>query len=203
MRKNSVRPIVDECEPRTLLNGAPMPPLLVTPITPDPSLPLLVPDGSVPIAPTIEPVAPSGNPNPYAPPPKWEASPAPSIYTVPDGLDPLPNPVFRDGKLPLPGTPMQDLRLTVPRTSAATAAPAGADAPLPTLPSPDIIAVPPEIDILEPYNPSDGNLHPVREPDILVPPPDGVIHPMPSEPPANVIDPFDPANPPYTGLIDA
>lgn len=198
MRKNSVRPTVEGCEPRTLLNGTPMPPMLVTPIGPDPSLSPLVPDGSRPeVAP---PDYTNPDPNSYW---KWEASPAPSIYPVQDGLTPRPNPVFKDGQLPLPGTPMQDPGVTAPRTPTTTASPAVADAPLPTLPSPDILVVPPEIDILEPYNPSDGTLHPVREPDILVPPPDGVIHPMPSEPPSNVIDPFDPANPPYTGLIDA
>lgn len=212
MRKNIVRPIVEGCEPRNLLNGSPispMPPVMVAPILPDPSLPPLVPDGSVPIAPTTEPVVPSENPNPYAPLPKWEASPAPSIYTVPDGLDPLPNPVFQDGTLPLPGTPMQDPRVTLPQSPTDTVPPtvlpmppAGVNTPLPKLPSPDVLAAPPEIDILEPYNPSDGSLHPVREPDILMPPPDGVVHPIQSDPPANVINPLDPANPPYEGLID-
>ena len=202
MRKNIVRPAVERCEPRNLLSTptvvAQMPPLLAPSIAPYPSLPPLVPDGSRPDVVPIDYTNP--DPNTYW---KWEASPAPSIYQVPDGLATPPNPVFKDGKLPLPGTPMQDLGVTAPRTSAATTSPTGADAPLPTLPSPDILAAPPEIDILDPYNPSNDTLHPVREPDILVPPQDGVIHPVPSEPPSNVIDPLDPANPPNTGLIDA
>lgn len=236
MRKNHLHLDIEECENRNLMSGlafpqpyyvAPVqasPPLVMPPVGQDPSLPPLVPDGSKPIVPLPTPIAPRENPNPGSPPPQWEPAGSPSIYMVPDGQDTPPNPTMVDGTLPLPGTPMQDPRLNTSQPAAPVAPPtvlpmppAGIDTPIPAENRPsvylnngDIVpsAVPPEIDILAPYNPSDGLMRPVPTPDIFIPPPNGVIRPVPDyQPPPvhvpGVIDPFNPANPPINEPVRA